>query len=105
MAELVEHVLIKHLPWRLAGFNINPFARNKTSVYVFTDGNWGEVHPERNDACGVQVQVQRLITEMQHRNLDPSQVTLHFVRFGDKENGKVHLQWLDDFGRKMDGNW
>ncbi|KAM7183963.1 hypothetical protein V8F33_013279 [Rhypophila sp. PSN 637] len=39
MAELVEHVLIRHLPWRPAGFNLNPLARKKTSVYVFTDGN------------------------------------------------------------------
>ncbi|KAM7212204.1 hypothetical protein V8F06_012416 [Rhypophila decipiens] len=105
MAELVEHVLIKHLPWRPAGFNLNPLARKKTSVYVFTDGNWGEVHPKRNDACGVQLQVQRLIKEMQRRNLDPSQVTLHFIRFGDKENGRVRLQSLDDFGRKKYGNW
>lgn len=105
MAELVEHVLIKYLPLRYGGFNVNRRARDKTSVYVFTDGNWGEVHPERKDACGVQLQVQRLITEMQHRKLDPSQVTLHFVRFGDKENGRVRLQRLDDFGREKDGNW
>ncbi|KAM7183962.1 hypothetical protein V8F33_013278 [Rhypophila sp. PSN 637] len=42
---------------------------------------------------------------MQRRNLDPSQVTLRFVRFGDKENGRVRLQSLDDFGRKKYGNW
>ena len=105
MAELVEHVLIKRLPLRKAGFNFNPLSRKKTSVYVFTDGNWGEVRPDRSGACGVEVEVQRLITVMQERKLDSSQVTLHFVRFGDKENGRAHLQQLDDFGQKKNGNW
>jgi hypothetical protein len=103
VAEFVDHVLIKGLPWKLGGFNVSPFSRQKASVYVLTDGDWGS--PTRNDACGVAAEVRRLIAEMQGRNMDPSQITLHFVRFGNKQNGRVHLQHLDEFGQAKEGSW
>jgi len=100
MAELVQHVLIPRLPPKFAGVNVNLRARKSTSVHVFTDGNWGELHPEKSGACGVEVELERLIKVMQERKLDVSQLMVHFVRFGDRENGRVHLQTLDDFGQR-----
>ena len=103
VAEFVDHVLIKRLPYKVGGFNFNPLSRKKTSVYVLTDGDWGS--PTRNDACGVVAEVRRLIAEMQRRHMDRSQITLHFVRFGNKQDGKVHLQHLNEFGQTTDDSW
>ncbi|KAK0625103.1 hypothetical protein B0T17DRAFT_491912 [Bombardia bombarda] len=94
-SELVDHVLIPKLPYRLWGMNINPRARKRVSVYIFTDGNWG---PNGRKECGVERSVQRLVEVMKERKLDRNQVSLHFVRFGDRENGKAHLKRLDSGG-------
>jgi hypothetical protein len=98
LGELIDNVLIPRLPYKVLGVNVNPWARKKVSVYVFTDGNWGNISHSA-DACGVERPVRRLIEELKKRRLDRTQVSLHFVRFGNKENGKRHLQRLDDCGR------
>jgi len=43
-----------------------------------------------------------LIEEMKRRRLDRTEVSLHFVRFGQKENGRKYLEYLDDCGRVDD---
>ncbi|GAB1319451.1 hypothetical protein MFIFM68171_09661 [Madurella fahalii] len=104
VAELIDRVIIPRLPLRVCGFNVNPLARHKVSVYIFTDGNWADARTptgrsaSTDDACGVETQVRRLIEKMKKRKLDRSEVSLHFVRFGDNENGRRYLQRLDDFG-------
>lgn len=105
IAELIDRVIIPRLPVRVYGSNVNLLARNKVSVYVFTDGNWGDARTatgrttSTEDAWGVETQIKRLIEKMKKRNLDRSEVSLHFIRFGDSENGRNYLQRLDDFGR------
>lgn len=102
LGELVDSVIIPRLPYKILGVNVNPWARKKVSVYVFTDGNWGHVNNSA-DACGVERPVRRLIEELKKRRLDRTQVSLHFVRFGHEENGRLHLERLDDCG--LDDGW
>jgi len=98
MGELIDHVIIPRLPYIKYGINMNLFARKKVSVYIFTNGDWGDER-HHGDACGVERPVKRLIEELRRRRLDRTQVSLHFVRFGQKPNGKKHLEHLDDCGR------
>jgi hypothetical protein len=96
LEELFEKQIIKRLPVRLWGFNLNPLSRKHVSLYIFTDGNWGN---DKNGACGVETPIKALINEVQRRNLGRNQVSLHIVRFGTNENGKRHLDYLDNFGQ------
>ncbi|KAK4185315.1 kinase-like domain-containing protein [Podospora australis] len=98
LAELIDNVIVPRLPYRRFGINLNIRARKKVSVYIFTDGDWGDER-HHGDACRVERYVKRLIEELKHRRLDRTQVSLHFVRFGDKANGKKHLEHLDECGR------
>ncbi|KAI0141645.1 hypothetical protein GGR57DRAFT_509117 [Xylariaceae sp. FL1272] len=100
LQRLLESDIIKRLPVRKFGYNLNFISRKHTSLYIFTDGNWGN-DPER--ACGVERPVAALMKELQQRRLGRNQVSLHIVRFGDRENGKRHLDYLDDFGKEQ--NW
>lgn len=95
---LVKNI-IKRLPYRILGFNINPLARKPLSIYIFTDGNWGI----SAKACGVENPLQRLMNEIKERHLPRDQVSLHFVRFGELDDGKRHLEFLDKFGE--DDGW
>jgi len=101
MGDLVNSVIIPHLPYRIFGVNVNIFARKKVSIYIFTDGDWGD-EEQHGDACGVERPIKRLIEEMKRRRLDRTEVSLHFVRFGQKENGRKYLEYLDDCGRVDD---
>ncbi len=101
IGELIDSVIIPRLPYKMFGVNVNIFARKQVSVYVFTDGDWGDASNSGN-ACGVERPVKRLIEELKRRRLDRTQVSLHFVQFGDKENGKLHLERLDECGRADD---
>ncbi|KAI1470360.1 uncharacterized protein F4812DRAFT_449905 [Daldinia caldariorum] len=97
---LVDDVIIPHLPIRKFGLNINPRARKPTSIYVFTDGDWGN---EREVAYRIERPIQRLNKLLQNRKLDKNHISFHFVRLGDSENGREYLDYLDSFGR--DDNW
>lgn len=98
---LVDNVIIPHLPLRKFGINFNFFRTKKpTSIYVFTDGNWGS---DEEAACGVENPLARLNHELRSRDLDRNHISFHFIRFGDNENGIRHLRYLDNIG---DGdNW
>ncbi|KAK9796180.1 putative Protein kinase domain-containing protein [Seiridium cardinale] len=99
LSELVEHQIIRKLPVKKMGFNINPISRKRVSVYIFTDGNWGD---DPRGACRVESPVKDLIAEVQRRKLSRHQVTLHFGRFGESEEGGRHLDFLDHFGEQFD---
>jgi hypothetical protein len=99
LSALIEHQIIPRLPVKKMGFNINPIARKHVSVYIFTDGNWGN---DPDKACHVEDAVKYLMDEVARRRLTRQQVTLHFVRFGDSEAGGRHLDYLDRFGEKDD---
>jgi len=99
LGELIDGTIVPRLPYKILGRNVNWLARKQVSLYVFTDGDWGDA-ANSGDACGVERPVQRLIEELRKRRLDRTQVSLHFVMFGDKANGRKHLERLDEFGRK-----
>lgn len=98
--QLVDIVLIPHLPIRKLGMNFNFFAKKPTSIYVFTDGDWGD---DQEVAYRVERPIGRLNKVLQERKLDKNHISFHFVRFGDSANGKAYLDHLDSFGR--DDNW
>ncbi len=94
---LVDDILTPRLPWKFRGINFKPWARNRQmSVYIFTDGNWGD---NSQGACGVEGPLQRLIKAMKKRDLDRNQISLHFIRFGSLQNGKKYLDFLDEYGK------
>jgi hypothetical protein len=62
------------------------------SVIIFTDGKWGRRRPR---AAGVEAPVQKLIIRLLLRGLPRTQLMLQFIRFGNDEDGKRHLQYLD----------
>ncbi|KAI0010020.1 hypothetical protein F4779DRAFT_627455 [Xylariaceae sp. FL0662B] len=101
---LFDGEIIPYLPIRKFGINFNirarfrapRIARLPTSIYVFTDGRWGN---DEDMACGVQRPMLRLTEALKERRLDKNHISFHFVRFGDDENGKRHLNHLDSSGR------
>lgn len=94
---LVDNFLIPRLPWKVFGFDCNPWSRKRQmSVYIFTDGNWGS-------DPGVERPLQRLMNAIQKRDLDRNHISLHFIRFGSLPIGKKYLDFLDGYGRK--DNW
>ncbi|KAI1386685.1 uncharacterized protein F4822DRAFT_323975 [Hypoxylon trugodes] len=97
VARLVDDVIFKRLPTRLFGMNLSMFSRKPTSIYVFTDGNWGGGDDEEA-ACGVEQPMARLAKELELRKLDTNYISFHFVRFGDNANGRRHLDYLDSSG-------
>jgi hypothetical protein len=100
LSQLIEKEIIPKLPIRKLGINLNPRSRKRVSVYIFTDGDWGE---DPDGACRVERPVEDLMHEILDRKLSRNQVTLHFVRFGDSVAGGRHLDFLDHFGDKL--NW
>ncbi|KAK4140565.1 uncharacterized protein C8A04DRAFT_14814 [Dichotomopilus funicola] len=103
LGEFLGRVIIPHLPFKLLGRNINPLARKKVSVYIFTDGEWGpDLRQGQADGGGLQQPVQNLVKVLKRRELDRTQVSLHFVRFGDSARGEAHLKHLDDCLREDD---
>lgn len=74
-----------------------PFRPKKRSIFVLTDGCWGDGDGDAG-ACGVEGPIQRLIKAMQKRNIDRTHVMIQFMRFGDDAQGTRHLEFLDDFG-------
>ncbi|KAI2621260.1 hypothetical protein GGR54DRAFT_600825 [Hypoxylon sp. NC1633] len=98
--QLVHNVIIPRLPSHIFGMKVNLFAKTKkpTSIYVFTDGNWGRQGGPADGACGVEGPIQQLSRELLKRNLDKNYVSFHFVRFGDDPDGRRHLTYLDRVG-------
>lgn len=97
-SRLIDSTIIPWLPLRFYGINFNPFARKPTSIYIFTDGNWGT----GDTAGGVERPIKRLIDELSRRHFEKNQVTLHFIRFGNSETGKENLSYLDSLGTTED---
>lgn len=100
----LDQVIKPRLPRMCCGFNVNFKARFKgrkpTSVYIFTDGNWGD---GAGPGGGLKGPLEVLINDMQKHSLRKEHVSFHFVRFGDSEDGKGYLGHLDHFGKSMNG--
>jgi hypothetical protein len=70
--------------------------RRRTSVYIFTDGEWGG----QKKASGVQRPIKELMTKLEECGLERTYISLHFVAFGDSKTGERNLTFIDDFGKE-----
>ncbi|RSM05249.1 hypothetical protein CDV31_009647 [Fusarium ambrosium] len=68
---------------------------NKLTVFVLTDGRWGE---GAEGAAGVENPIMKLIDVILGEGLSRTQVAIQFLRFGDDPDGKRYLKYLDHCG-------
>ncbi|KAI8958702.1 hypothetical protein F5Y11DRAFT_359799 [Daldinia sp. FL1419] len=101
---LVDDVIVPRLPIPILGLKLRlkyrPFTKKPTSIYVFTDGDWGK---DLDIDYRVERPIERLNDLLKERKLDKNHVSFHFIRLGDSENGKAYLNHLDSLG--WDDNW
>jgi hypothetical protein len=91
---LVDNIINRLTRYRLRGSWKKPL-----SVLIFTDGCWGDNHPE---AAGIQRPIKKLMRLLQENGVSRSQVSIRFVRFGDDSDGKQYLDYLDNMGKAED---
>lgn len=97
---LVNKIIMRRLPIRVRGIGEVSMGRKPITIFVFTDGKWGSgVRPGNQ----VDKPINELMKEIQRRGLTRTQVMFQFLRFGNDEDGKSHLEHLDEFGKKE--NW
>ena len=88
--KFVKKILIPRLSWS---------SRKDLSVLIFTDGRWGD---DTEKAAGVEGPVKYLMQEMVRRDVGRTPVMLSFIQFGDDDIGKMHLEYLDNFGKELE---
>lgn len=109
-SQFVEKVVLPRLPKpnhlvsavgnsrRRPSFSAGP---KPLSIFVFTDGRWGK---GLQHAAGIENPVSILMRNILQLGLNRTHIMVQFIRFGDDEDGKRYLQYLDDnLGRQM--NW
>lgn len=101
ITDLVNKIIIPKLPLSLHGIHFDFWAKPVT-IFIFTDAKWGENVPVGN---GVEKPIRNLMEKIKKRKLSRTQVMIQFLRFGDDENGKEHLDFLDDFGGRPEEDW
>lgn len=72
--------------------------RIPTSLFIFTDGNWGVDPPHTS---GVERCIQKLMDYSKERQ-ERTFVMVQFIRFGNDAQGIRHLDFLDRFGTQED---
>jgi serine/threonine protein kinase len=98
MDQYVDNVLMPRLAnWLRGRTSLVP--AKLISVFVFTDGAWGQ---NREKAAGVQKPITRLMNLIEERKLSRTQVMIQFVRFGNDSDGHRYLNYLDVFGKEKD---
>ncbi|KAI1765769.1 hypothetical protein GGR53DRAFT_251582 [Hypoxylon sp. FL1150] len=104
ITEVINHIVRKQLPnphftfTGIAGVPERLIAQPKITLFVFTDGMWGNELSTR----GVASEINRLSNHVKQRNLARTSVTIQFIRFGDNPEGIRQLKYLDDFGKEND---
>ncbi|KAH8178181.1 protein kinase domain-containing protein [Sarocladium implicatum] len=95
LSTFIDDHIIPRLP---APWKFGLFKPKRLSVIVLTDGQWGN-DPQK--ACGVERPIEKLIKKMNESSVQASrtQVSFQFMRFGDNEDGKRHLNFLDLVGK------
>jgi hypothetical protein len=104
LSEMMEHnfgMFVEELSRRLGCLSNGN--KNGISIIVFTDGQWGgsldrEVDVEK--AAGVERPIRDLLQQMANKGIRHAGVMISFVRFGQDELGRRHLEYLDEFGKK-----
>ncbi|KAJ4417059.1 hypothetical protein N0V82_006413 [Gnomoniopsis sp. IMI 355080] len=100
LSQLVNKLIMKRLPIRVPNFGEISMGRKPITIFVFTDGKWGNGIRKGN---GLDQPIRSLMTEIRKRGLTRTQVMFQFLRFGRDEDGREHLEHLDEFGKRE--NW
>lgn len=74
----------------------------KLSVYVFTDGEWGNDDDEKG-AGGVENPIKKLIEKMNKKGVSRTHIMIQFIQFGASDIGTRNLNYLDTLG--VEYNW
>lgn len=74
----------------------------KLSVYVFTDGEWGN-EDNGQGAGGVENPIKKLIDKMNRKGVSRTQIMIQFIQFGASDIGTRNLNFLDTLG--VEYNW
>lgn len=97
LGQLIRKFVIR----RLNGFkatakrNLSNSDAKPLSLYIFTDGAWGE---GSSAACGVDGPIRNLIKALRD-GFDRTQIMIQFIQFGNDPDGDRYLKYLDGFGR------
>lgn len=96
LSTLINERIIKRLPVSIPLFGHVPKPKPIT-IFVFTDGQWGD---EVRIGNGLDTPIGKLMQEMKTRGMNRTHVMFQFLRFGDSEEGREHLAYLDNFESK-----
>lgn len=96
LGKLVNEKIMKGLPLSFPWVGHVPRPKPVT-IFVFTDGKWGDGVRIGN---GLDTPISNLMRETKKRGLNRTHVMFQFLRFGNDEEGREHLTYLDNFGKK-----
>ncbi|CAN8095489.1 unnamed protein product [Discula destructiva] len=99
LSKLVNKKIMRRLPKRFPGIGEVALGAKPITIFVFTDGRWGDDVRAGN---GLDKSIGSLMRKITKRELTRTQVMFQFLRFGHDDNGRAHLQHLDDFGKQQD---
>ena len=100
LSTLINEKIMRRLPLPIPLLGQVPPWSKPITIFVFTDGKWGEgVRPGN----GLTEPISKVMREMKKRGLNRTHVMFQFLRFGDDEEGREHLVYLDNFGK--DDKW
>lgn len=100
LGDLINDKIIKRLPYPVPFLGKVPSWYKPITVFVFTDGKWGEGVQVGN---GLTEPINNLMKEMKKRGLNRTHVMFQFLRFGSDDKGREHLNHLANFGK--DEKW
>lgn len=100
LSTLINEKIMRRLPFSVPLFGQVPAWYKPITIFVFTDGKWGDGVKVGN---GLTEPISKLMREMKKRGLNRTHVMFQFLRFGDDEKGREHLDYLDNFGKEE--NW
>lgn len=96
LGDLINDKIMKRLPFSVPLFGQFPSWYKPVTIFVFTDGKWGEGVQVGN---GLTEPINNLMKEMKKRGLNRTHVMLQFLRFGSDDKGREHLNHLANFGK------
>lgn len=99
LSTLINEKIMRHLPFSVPFLGQVPPWYKPITIFVFTDGKWGEGVPVGN---GLTAPISNLMRQMKRCHLNRTHVMFQFLRFGNDEKGREHLEYLDNFGKKED---
>lgn len=97
LSTLINEKIMKRLPVSIPLLGQVPAWYKPITIFVVTDGKWGDGVKVGN---GLTAPISKLMQEMKKRGLNRTHVMFQFLRFGDDETGKQHLDHLDNFGKE-----